>query len=99
MADRLSLQAKVTQAKSNISNKQSQIKSARKRTDFRGVRVQDQFREGRLGIKPFRARRKIERRQGFFDLGIFNNDMVGLNSSLMIAEQDLRDFDLLGGGL
>ena len=93
MVTRSILQKKVDTAKSNINSKNLQIQSAKKKIDFKGVRIQDQFSVGRLGIKPFRARKKIERKQGFTNLGIFNNDMIGLSSALGVAEKDLFDFD------
>lgn len=98
MVTRIELEGRIEQTKKNISGKRIQIRGAKKRTDFRGVRIQDQFDVGRSGIKPFRARKKLERKQGFFDLGIFNTDMIGLQSTLSVREQDLVDFDL-GGGL
>ncbi len=97
MVTRIELQSRITQAKKDISTKRLQIRAAKKRTDFRGVRIQDQFDVGRSGIKSFRASKKIQRKQGFFDLGIFNTDMVGLSDTLAVREKDLLDFDLGGG--
>lgn len=98
MVTRIELEQRIAQTKRDISGKRIQIKGAKKRIDFRGVRIQDQFDVGRSGIKPFRVRKKLERKQGFFDLGIFNTDMIGLQSTLSLREQDLIDFNL-GGGL
>ena len=93
MATKIELEAKLKTARSNLNSKRLQIKGAKKKIDFRGVRVQDQFNVGKLGIKSFRARGKVERKQGFSDLGIFSTDMIGLKSSLEVAEKDLFDFD------
>lgn len=97
VSSRIELVDKISQAKSNIASKRTQMSSAKKRAIFRGVRIKDQFREGHSGIKPFRKRRKAQRKSALFDLGIFNNELSGLQNSLMISEQDLADFDLLGG--
>ncbi len=96
---RTELQQKIDRAKSNIKSKNLQIKGAKKKIDFRGVRIQDQFDVGRLGIKPFRARGKAERKRGFSDLGVFSTELVGLKSSFGVAEKDLFDFDNNGGVL
>ena len=67
----------------------------KKKSRIRGVRIQDQFKVGRQGIKLCRARRKTERRGFLFDVGLFNSQLPGLQDSLRISEQDLADFDLL----
>ncbi len=93
MVTRSELQKKVDISKSNISSKRIQIKGAKKKIDFRGVRIQDQFNVGRLGIESFRARGKSERKRGLSDLGVFSTELVGLKSSLGVTEKDLFDFD------
>ncbi len=96
---RESLQKKVSTDKSNISSKQSQINSARKRSRFRGITVKAQFKVGKRGVKPFRKKRKIERRIALGEVNLFGEDLIGLQNTLSISEKDLADFNLLGGGL
>ncbi len=98
MVTRAELLSKVKLSKKNIGAKKLQIKGSKKKIDFKGVRIQDQFFVGRSGIKSFRAQGKAERKQGFVDLGIFSKEMVGLQSDLDIAKKDLLGFDL-GGAL
>lgn len=83
----------IKSAQASVSAKKKQIRTTKKKTKFAGVTIEAQFAVGRLGIKPFRARRKAERRQGFTDLGIFEGDLIGLSSVLSTRKQDLIDFD------
>ncbi len=99
MATRTQLTKRISETKTNISSKRSQINSSRKRAKFRGVTIERQFQVGKLGVKPFRKRRKAERRIALGEVSLFGVDLLNLNNTLSIQEQDLRDFDLLGGGI
>ncbi len=85
--------ADIKAKESAVYSKRKQISTARGKTKFQGVRIQDQFNVGRLGVEPFRVRRKAEKKQGFVDLGIFNNQLPTLKTNLVSARQSLVDFD------
>lgn len=93
MVTRIELQSRIDSDSSNINSKRFQIRGAKNKINFKGVRIKDQFSVGRLGIKNFRATGKSERSKGFTDLGVLSNELVGLRSSLVSAEKDLFDFD------
>lgn len=83
--------------KLDISGKNRDISRALKETDFRGVRIQDQFDVGRQGIKRFRKLGKARRAQAFKDLGLFNKDLVGLKAQLNLEQSQLDELNI--GGL
>jgi len=89
----MELEDRINKTKASIKFKKLQIKSAKKKANFRGVRISDQFNVGRSGIKQFRATRKLERKSSLVDLGIFSGEMVGLKSSLEVDKKDLFDFN------
>lgn len=93
--DRKKILSDIKSKEKAVYSKRKQITSARGKTKFSGVRVQDQFSVGRLGIEPFRERRISDRKQGFSDLGIFNNQLTGLNSDLSKSRKSLLDFDAM----
>lgn len=93
MVTRIELQNNISRAKASIKSKQSQIRASRKKARFPGITISTQFSVGRTGVKPFRARRKRERKQSLNDLGIFSGEMVGLNTDFINTKQALFDFD------
>ena len=99
MVTRPELEQRISQTRKDISSKRVQMKASRKRSIFKGVRIQDQFSVGKQGVKPFRKRRKSDRRIALGEVSLFGTDLLGLQNTLSIREQDLVDFDLSGGGL
>ena len=94
-AERNKILADIESSRKAVYSKKKQISSARGRTKFPGVRIQDQFSVGRLGVEPFRARRKVERKIAFDDLGMFSGQLPALNANLASRKQALIDFDAL----
>lgn len=90
---RIKILADIKAKEKAVYSKKKQITSARGKTKFSGVRIQDQFSVGRLGVKPFRARRKSERKQGLVDLGIFRGELPTLKANLKSSRKSLTDFD------
>ena len=95
MVTRPELTSRITQTKKDISAKRSQIKGVKKRARFKGVTIKRQFEVGKQGVKPFRKRRKKERRFELGQVNLVGTDLINLNSTLSVREQDLLDFDLL----
>ncbi len=91
-------QAKINLATSRarVASKKRQIASSRKDIDFKGVRIQDQFDVGRLGIEPFREEGVRKRRKGFKDLGGFELELLPLEQDVTLRKQEL-DFFNTGG--
>ncbi len=83
----------IKKAEKEVYSKKSQIRGAKRKTKFPGVRIQDQFSVGRLGIKPFRLEKKLQRKKAFSDIGLFNEELIGLNMGLIGARKSLADFD------
>ncbi len=85
-------------AKTRLSNKQHDIIKLKKQSIFSGVRIQDQFDVGISGIKPFRKRRKADRRSTLRQLGISQSELPMLRDefNLRKAELDVINSPRLG---
>ena len=93
MVTRLQAEANVKSAKDRIVSKQKQIAKLEKTKIFKGVRIIDQFDVGRSGIKPFRARRKSERRVILKQLGLSKSEIPMLRDELNLRESELDFFN------
>ncbi len=85
-------------AKSRLFNKQSEIRRLRKQSFFPGVRISDQFDVGISGIKPFRKRRKMERRETFKQIGLSESALPMLRDEFNLKKSELDVFNTPGLG-
>lgn len=82
-------------ARQNLSDKKAQIRKARKKSDFRGVTISDQFSIGRSGLKSFRKESILRKRVALKDLGLFRSELPGLQTQINLRQSEL-DFLNIG---
>ncbi len=86
-------QIKFNLAKSRLSNKRLEVKRLKKQSVFPGVRISDQFSVGIGGIKPFRKRRKSERKISLRQLGLSESELPMLRDEFNLRKAELDFFN------
>ena len=79
-------------AKSRLTSKEKEISQLTRQSIFKGVTIQDQFNVGRSGIKPFRKRRKAEKRSAINQLGISRGELPMLRDEFNLRKVELDSF-------
>ena len=93
MATKIQAEANVKTARERLRSKQIEISKLEKTAVFKGVRIIDQFNVGRSGIKPFRVRRKSERRRTLKQLGLSRSEIPMLRDELNLRKSELDFFN------
>lgn len=93
MVTKIQAEANVKTARERLQSKQTEIAKLEKTKIFKGVRIIDQFNVGRAGIKPFRSRRKSERRVILKQLGLSKLEIPMLRDELNLRESELDFFN------
>ncbi len=91
--DKPTAQLNFDAAKLRLSNKRIEIGRLDKQSIFMGVTIRDQFNVGRSGIKPFRKRRKAERRSALRQVGLSRAEIPMLQDELNLRKAELDFFD------
>ncbi len=92
MTTKLQAELNLKSAKSRLSSKRREISRLKKQSIFRGVTIADQFSVGIGGIKPFRSRRKSERRSSLTQLGLSRGEIPMLNDELNLRQSEFDSF-------
>ncbi len=87
-------EANLKSSRSELSSKRSQIASARKDANFRGVTIQDQFNLGRLGIETFREKGRSRRRTSLKEIAGFQLEIPILQQDVILKKQQLDFFSM-----
>lgn len=99
MVTKVIAERNLKEAKKRLSDKQNQILKLKKKSIFRGVRIQDQFSVGRSGIRAFREQSKLSRKSTLRQLGISNSELPMLRDELNLRRSELESISPSLGNL